>query len=51
MECKDCGEDIQVVRMMFSGAPGFFERVCFGCGWFDLKKYKTESDAIKGETA
>jgi hypothetical protein len=44
MQCPTCGEETEVDHTPWMDQDKPFERVCFCCGWFDMKRYKTREE-------
>lgn len=45
MKCPACDGPAEVDYTPEFNATLLFERVCFGCGWFDEKRYATVEEA------
>ena len=44
-KCPRCGDEIELDATPEYNEESPYERVCYGCGWFDHVRYTTEVDA------
>ena len=45
MKCLDCGDTLEIDYTPEFNEKYPYEVVCYSCGWFSTKRYKSEEEA------